>query len=244
MSDDNPFERRDGATIDPDEHVFGHNHVCRTEKRGHVQPGGRSLVEIVVDASNGFIPLWEPDVVLRYRFNARSLRQFAKPDAARTAIRQLFGEAVLAWGDAAPIRFGERRSGVDFEIVVRNADDCDTAGCVLASAFFPDAGKHTLLIYPKMFSQPHGEQIETLVHEMGHVFGLRHFFAQISEAQWASQLFGAQSKFSIMNYGADSKLTDADRADLKELYRKVWARELTAINGTPIQLFRPYSATH
>jgi adenylylsulfate kinase-like enzyme len=45
-----------------------------------------------------------------------------------------------------------------------------------------------------------------------------------------------------MNYGEDSKLTDADRDDLKTLYKQARSGELRAINGTPIHLMRPFSA--
>ena len=52
-----------------------------------------------------------------------------------------------------------------------------------------------------MFTQSPEEQVETLIHEIGHVFGLRHFFAQLSETAWASEVFGTHDPLSIMNYG-------------------------------------------
>ena len=244
-----PFERREADETAreraPDVHVYRTGttkRVCRTDTRGFPQPQGRSPLEIVVDASGGFVPLWEPNTVLRYRFQRRSMAQFRNPEAAKAAIRRLLGEALMAWGDAAPVRFAERSSACDFEIVVRNADDCDLNGCVLASAFFPDQGQHDLTIYPKMFQQSRQEQVETLVHEIGHVFGLRHFFALVSESAWPAHVFGTHDRFTIMNYGADSRLTDADRSDLKALYQQVWSGAITNINGTPIKLMRPFSA--
>ena len=78
------------------------------------------------------------------------------------------------------------------------------------------------------------------MHEIGHVFGLRHFFANISENEWPSQIFGTHSAFSIMNYGHDSVLTPKDKSDLKRLYQLAWSGKLTHINGTPIRLMRPY----
>jgi hypothetical protein len=87
-----------------------------------------------------------------------------------------------------------------------------------------------------MFTQVRQEQVETLIHEIGHAFGLRHFFANISETAFPSQIFGTHKPFSIMNYGSQSVLTADDKADLKRLYQLVWSGELTQINGTPIKL--------
>ncbi|RAI42898.1 matrix metalloproteinase-11 [Rhodoplanes roseus] len=216
---------------------------CETEKRGHSSSRGRSPLEIIVDASEGFIPLWDKGTTLRWKFRNSSLQFFENPEAAKGEIEVLLGEAILAWGDAAPVKFAKREDAWDFEIVVKQGDNCNVSGCVLASAFFPDAGRHVLSIYPKMFTQSREEQVETLVHEIGHVFGLRHFFAQISETEWPSQIFGKHQKFSIMNYGSDSRLTAADRQDLKRLYDLAWAGQLKAINGTPIRFMRPFHAS-
>jgi hypothetical protein len=235
------INKSDAATRMASEvHVFGNHVVCDTDPRGHARPQGRSPLEIVVDASEGFIPLWAKDTTLRWQFRERSLRVFRNPTAAKSAIRRLFGEALLAWGDAAPVRFAERSDAWDFEIVMRRADDCDANGCVLASAFFPDAGRHMLTLYPRMFSQSRAEQVETLIHEVGHIFGLRHFFANVSETAFPSQIFGVHRPFSIMNYGSQSTLTADDRADLKKLYQLAWRGQLTNINGTPIRFVKPF----
>jgi len=91
-----------------------------------------------------------------------------------------------------------------------------------------------------MFEQIHKEQVDTLIHEIGHTFGLRHFFADVSETAFPSVKFGTHAPFSIMNYGAMSELTDVDRSDLTQLYQKVWSGDLTKINGTSIRLLRPF----
>jgi hypothetical protein len=228
---------------EPFVHLYVNGYVCDTDKKGHATPESRSPTELVVDATEGFIPLWDRGVTLRWRFQKRAMTAFRDPDAAKDALRKLLGEALLLWGDAPPVKFSEVRDRYDFEIVVRREENCSVNGCVLASAFFPDAGQHNLVIYPTMFEQSRKEQVETLAHEIGHVFGLRHFFANISEQSWRSEIFGKHSPFSIMNYGDKSMMTDADRSDLKTLYAKAWNGELTEINGTPIQLMRPYSAS-
>jgi Metallo-peptidase family M12 len=246
MRYDDAFRMRDrdeaAKEMEPQVHVFGDGIVCDTDSRGFPTPDNRDPLELVVDASEGFIPLWAPNVTLRWRFQRRSLSVFRDPDAAAAGIRRLFAEAVAAWGDAAPIRFTRADDAWDFEIVVRAFDDCSPNGCVLASAFFPDGGRHELTIYPRMFSQSPDERAETLEHEIGHTFGLRHFFAKISETAAPAELFGAQDAFTIMNYGSKSRLTDRDRSDLRSLYQQAWSGQLSDINGTPIRFVRPFSS--
>ena len=241
----NPFE-----LIEPDKaaelaesevHIYANGAVCATDALGHSTPKAMSRVQIRVDATEGFIPLWDRNVQLRWRFNEKSLLRFTNPAAAADALRQLFGEAVLAWDYACPVTFTEKQDAWDFEFAVSGSDDCSAYGCTLAKAFFPDSGRHTLYVYPKLFEQTPTEQVETLVHELGHVFGLRHFFANITETRWASEHFGENSEFTIMNYGEKSSLTSADKRDLKSLYDQVWDGRMTHINETPIRLVRPFS---
>lgn len=242
----NPFQKRNSKNneieTNPQIHTFGKNNniICDTDTRGYATPRNRSLTEIVVDASEGFIPLWAKDVTLRWRFQSQSMNFFEDHEAAQNALENLLGEALLAWGDAVPIKFSKQNDVWDFEIVVREADRCNLNGCVLASAFFPDQGRHELVIYPKMFTQSSKEQKDTLLHELGHIFGLRHFFANISEQQWPSEIFGEHKPFSIMNYAHQSELTDVDKSDLKRLYESVWNGQLKYINGTPIRLMKPF----
>jgi hypothetical protein len=231
------------AYREPHVHILKEGFRCVTDKRGQQNPDGMSNLELVVNASEGFIPLWAPGVILRWQFAEGTLQQFQDSAAAGAEIEKILGEALLAWGDAAPVKFTKDTDAWDFEIVVQSSEDCNPAGCVLASAFFPDAGRHRLYIYPTLFRQPRNEQIETLCHELGHSFGLRHFFALISETSAPAQLFGKQNKFTIMNYGELSQLTDTDRSDLKTLYELAWSGQLTQINGTPIKFVKPYHDT-
>lgn len=228
-------------------HVYGDEKKlkvrCDTDSRGHAVPGNADPTRLVLDASNGTVPLWQPGVTLRWRFKQASLEAFNSPAAVATRVEELMTAALMAWGDAVPVKFTKDEDDFDFQIVVRSSDDCDPTGCVLASAFFPDAGRHEFVIYPKMFSQSNQEQVETMCHEFGHVFGLRHFFAQITETGYPSVLFGAQSKFTIMNYGVNSALTEKDKTDLIKLYDEVWNGGRTDINGTPIMLWKPYTAS-
>jgi hypothetical protein len=244
VTDENPFELREQQEK-PESHVYrsstGRQFLCATERKARPKNRTVSINEIVVGLGN-VIPLWAPNTILYWRFNEASFRKFAKPQAAKRRIGELFDRAVALWGDAAPVRFQYQEDGWDFDVALRNSDDCDERGCTLARAFFPAIARDRITIYPRMLQQDEAEQVETMVHELGHVFGLRHFFANVSETRLPSEIFGTHAEFSIMNYGAKSVLTDADRTDLRELYRRAWNGELTAINGTRIQLMQPLSA--
>lgn len=236
-SDSAAKDRLEGVT-----HIYHGGARCETERRGYENPGNRSPLELVLDATNGFIPLWDVDVTLNWRFNKQSLLAFRDPEAVKTYLRDLLGKALLAWGDAVPVRFSETEDPWDFELVVSAQDNCNAMGCTLARAFFPDAGQHRTVVFPRMFQQDEAEQVETMAHELGHVFGLRHFFANVSETAFPSEVFGTHDHFTIMNYGRESRLTQTDRDDLTRLYQTAWTGLLTHVNGTPIRLFRPYSS--
>lgn len=217
-------------------HIIGKGRICGTGDEGQA----RSPLELVVDATDGFIPLWQPNRVLHWKFNEVSMTYFDNPTESKNALRGIIANAMASWGDAAPIRLKETSDTWDFEVRMSPQDSCNSQGCTLARAFFPDAGRHDLVLYPKLFEQPDDEILDTFIHEIGHIFGLRHFFAKESEQAWPSQIFGTHSKFTIMNYGELSKLTANDRSDLKQLYSSVWSGALNNINGTPITLFKPY----
>jgi hypothetical protein len=221
-------------------HVLGKRIICATDYRARK----RTRFEIVLEATDGFIPLWADNHVLRWKFNEPSLIPFRNPQAIKSRIRELLAAGIAAWGAAAPIRFTENSDNSDFEIVVEQHESCTPQGCTLARAFFPDSGRHQVFIFPTMFDQTNKEQVDTMAHEIGHVFGLRHFFAPELETPWPSEIFGQHKPFSIMNYGSNSEMTDADRNDLALLYESAWKGNLTKINGTPIKLVTPYHYLH
>ena len=236
--------KRTGKKTNSQEHIYGKKVRCATDSRGYERHRNLNFDEIRVHETDGFIPLWAEDVTLRYRFNEWSFEKKYgdKADEQKAVVQKLFDDGLSLWGDAVPVKFTYNTNASDFEIFIVQEPDCDSTGCVLASAFFPDGGRHRFNIYPTCFDQSREEQVETFAHEQGHIFGLRHFFANISETDFPSHLFGEDSKFSIMNYGRNSFMTDSDRSDLKNLYAAVWNGELTEIDSAPIQLMYPYSS--
>lgn len=251
----NPFKLRNreeaAREVEPQMHVYGPGAQCVTDKSlGKAAPQDQGdplkLVLGVGAPGEGIIPLWAEDTTLRWRFRDRSMVLFEDPEGAKSFIQDLFGAAVLAWGDASPVRFAYGEDRWDFEIAINWVSDCDVINgnraCTLAKAFFPDTGQHLLELYPELLAQSAKEMVETVVHELGHCFGLRHYFAPEREPGWPAVVFGTHKPFSIMNYGNESELTDDDRADLKRLYEAAWSGELNNINGLPIRLVKPFSA--
>lgn len=68
---------------------------------------------------------------------------FRDPEAAKGYIRTLFGEAILLWENAPPVRFIEKYDAWDFENTVQPSDNCNANGCTLARAFFRMQGGTT-----------------------------------------------------------------------------------------------------
>jgi hypothetical protein len=74
-SKSNPFERLSSVDINKAQkgcsHVFGEGYKCSTDEIGYKNPRDRGPAELVLDASEGFIPLWDKNVTLRWRFNEK-----------------------------------------------------------------------------------------------------------------------------------------------------------------------------
>ena len=140
----------------------------------------------------------------------------------------------MAWGsDVAPIKFIEQSDNWDFEVIGSNIIDDYPA----SKAFNPNTNRNELIIYPCLFMKSPERQINTLTHEMGHIFGFLHSFVSDPMAT-----FGSSNVKNIMNVGKESVLTDDDRNDVQHLYAKARSGELTNINGIPIRLVNPHHA--
>jgi len=217
-------------------------HLCVTDEAKEItkvdqskQHNGEAKAMELVFGLGDHIPLWKQNVTLKWRLHP-SFNNYKNAENVKNYIRGVLNEAIEKWGDASPVKFQENNSSYDFEIIMR-PDNCDAYGCTLASAFFPNSNLNILTLYPKMFQQIRFEQVETMIHEMGHIFGLRHYFAKERETSWRSEVFGHHYPLTIMNYGHNSTLTDQDKLDLKRLYSMVWSGQLSSINNMPIRLY-------
>ncbi|WP_226646710.1 matrix metalloproteinase-11 [Microbulbifer variabilis] len=178
------------SCAEPIVHKYDDNKVCVTDKVGYPVLENRSPLDLVLHSGEGYISLWGKNVTLRWKFDEESLRYFKKPDEVKDYIRALLGEALLKWGDASPVKFNENPNVWDFKIRVESVEICSVVGCTLSRAFFPNPGRNELVLFPTMFEQNRKEQVDTMIHELGHIFELRHFFADLKEKAWHSVIYG------------------------------------------------------
>ena len=213
---------------------------CQTDQVGRGQVAKAGNDSLVVDNTDGFVPLWQRGTVLRYKIDIESFQSlYANANETIANVERSFDEAFRSW------RFegiDMQRNQQSFDFIIHAADTNGDAlnGYVLASAFFPSSNLNHFQIHPEAFTMGNG-LVQTLQHEIGHVFGLRHWFYW---RESPAKLFGDQSEKTIMNYGANSVLTDQDRADLQRMYNAVWSGEPNIFgDNTPVVLFDPYSTT-
>jgi hypothetical protein len=64
--------------------------------------------------------------------------------------------------------------------------------------------------------------VATFMHELGHVFGLRHSFA-LKEEKNAIRYGGVTRDISIMSYGRQCFHVSEDTQELEQLYKDVWS---------------------
>jgi hypothetical protein len=99
---------------------------------------------------------------------------------------------------------------------------------VLASAFFPN-NVQDVLIYDRSLTSDSGKRSlkSILLHEIGHIIGLRHEFAITGkgapsgrpERDAPAKQFGSQNANSVMAYVFPPTMQETDKHDVKEFYK-------------------------
>jgi Met-zincin len=114
----------------------------------------------------------------------------------------------------------------------------------LAKAFFPNEVKD-VLVYDRTLVEPDWRKVlkNTFLHEIGHIIGLRHEFANDPNPkdnnkpfESPAQRFGSVNPHSVMSYDDVNYINDMDKKDVKDFY-KLGNRSL--INGVPITDYAP-----
>ncbi|KAJ4862325.1 metallo-peptidase family m12 domain-containing protein [Trichoderma breve] len=190
-----------------------------------------------------YISRWLKGSILTYTVDAESFPTIANA----TEVKEAMQKATDAWGDVwGKVDVSFKYLEVDYNgsatFVVRySPGECETT---YAMAFFPDAlprkSPAKLFVYELGLSK--GAYLANIfAHEIGHIMGLRHEFADGKHREgrgFHCVLFGKKNPLSIMSYQEDLEnlqVTAQDCSELKALY----AYEGEKYKGLPIRDYDP-----
>ncbi|KAI1392587.1 uncharacterized protein F4822DRAFT_441479 [Hypoxylon trugodes] len=180
----------------------------------------RSISSVFVNVRDqGCIHRWAPGSIITYNVNYRS---FFTPSDATHAIKCI-EEAAKLWNERLkPKAVQFQRVPDDKPAVFQVMFERWSPGkqSELARAFFPgDVPEEQFLkVYSPSFNKEEGNYdylANVFCHELGHVLGLRHEFAQASpeEKQEPSLLLGERNRLSIMNYHDHPRMMQIQESD-------------------------------
>ncbi len=202
------------------------NYVCAT-KAGGVAGG---VSELVLGLANKTIVLWKSKATINW---TAWINDYPTEDDAIYAARGVHA-AAKEWTDrlGGVIKFNyvERFDEACFQ--VRYGGD---NGGVLASAFFPDQYNepiNTLFVYKRQYDKDqYAFMANTMAHELGHVLGLRHEFAQEGIPGWLepedefrgaeSVIYGTRNPKSVMSYYEGQTIQQSDVDDVITAYNQL-----------------------
>jgi len=201
--------------------------LCVTESRYNRSP--KLVLNTVNDFNVRQIALWAKGQTITWKYSSDS--NFSKISAEH--FEDILNKAISAWVFVPFTLVGPKdfRDDVDFIVTIhgmenRQVDEFGNVGYVLGQAFFPDSVDKSFHIWPSPFDD--SELLNTVEHELGHTFGLRHYFG-LEEGNIAFFRHDPNDPKSIMNYNENGVLTCKDKIDLKDLYNGVWAKTLTRL---------------
>jgi hypothetical protein len=159
----------------------------------------------------GEVPLWERGSVVQF---GAYVSDYPTRNHALYAAKMLW-VAAMKW-NAADV-------GVQFRWVTKLADcafvlryNQREAGA-LARAFFPnDSDVNVVWVFPRAFKSKFVKYMDAVFeHEVGHVLGLRHEFA---EHEGGTTLFGPRNQESVMSYNFPMRIQQTDVEWVRNLY--------------------------
>jgi hypothetical protein len=161
---------------------------------------------------NGDIPLWKKGTVVNFGAYATG---YPTRNHALYAAKMLW-KAAMKW-NAADI-------GMRFQWVNR-LEDCAfvlrytrRSGGTIARAFFPNTNDvNVMRVYALAFTDKYVRYLDAVFeHEVGHVIGLRHEFADEEGA--GAVLFGPRNPDSVMSYNFPMRIQETDVTWVRNLY--------------------------
>ncbi|KAM6484992.1 hypothetical protein HDV62DRAFT_353796 [Trichoderma sp. SZMC 28011] len=219
-----------GAFIRPTD-----NYSATTEAKYRCTTETHGCAEVRVGKGD-HIPRWRRNSTLSYFVHNES---FPTP-ADAICVREAMQKAACMWGGiGAAFQEIDCRDSATF-VVEYHPRECRT---VYARAFFPDELPSELLVYNLALSNA-TFLANILAHELGHILGLRHEFADDDkqERKLRCVLFGKKNPRSIMDYYKDLGQLQVSEQDLREL-EEFYACDEKRYRGLPIYDYDPVLRT-
>ncbi|KIL88613.1 hypothetical protein FAVG1_07860 [Fusarium avenaceum] len=157
------------------------------------------------------------------------VREDTFPDAtkAKFAAKE-FQAAADTWAELETgVTFSETtdRDSANFYIVYKVNTGSDERGA-LAQAFFPHEVDEDVIVYSFAFEGENKSILkEIFLHEIGHIFGLRHEFAIEGDSDGnkpegeGAKLFMEKNEYSVMSYKFPPRIQDSDRTQTVAFYK-------------------------
>lgn len=190
------------------------------------QPDNGEGPEPIVVGIGSIIPRWKASTTKPTKLLYYVIREGFKNDEDFEYTATAMKEAADEWN---AIEFGlelartEDRALANF--VVKYIKPEVEEG-VLASAFFPNEVEDLLVYDFTLVSPTWRPRLKgTLLHELGHVVGLRHEFAIVADdlgngpEGFGAVQFGSKNPNSVMSYQPEIEIQDTDKTDVKAFYK-------------------------
>ncbi|KAH6658668.1 hypothetical protein BKA67DRAFT_488290, partial [Truncatella angustata] len=189
-------------------------YTCSSEKL--VKPLANSDPKALWIGFFDYIPRWKKNSVIKYATSSHGYPSLGYAAYAATQLRL----AAEEWNDVTgvPVKFEWVGDLDEAAFVLQYGGD---KGTVLAEAFFPDEKPLNILyVYKGSFQPTMLPMLRNIfLHELGHVLGLRHEFAnQEGGAEGGAVKWGKSNPDSVMSYVFPPTIQDSDKTDLVAFY--------------------------
>ena len=206
----------DGYEVTQDDgSTFPGKHRCVTQKVGTIK-------SLYIGLQHGEVYLWKNGSILNWTARKDG---YPSHEDALLAARGVY-TATKAWekllGGRVQFKYTSIFNDACFQVLYGGEN-----GNVLASAFFPDDYRdilNELYVYQLQFEPEHKDTIaNTMAHEIGHVLGLRHEFAEAEDLKYnvESIFYGIRNPDSVMANTQIPKIQPSDVKYTNEIYDKL-----------------------